>query len=112
MLEQAVLPATATEHTRTTVFARYNALQDTGNALGFLLVSAVLAVPIWTAARSPANTRELRLMLAVYPAASLASIALYACLSSPVHAPTDIRRSPLSREGRRVVTGRSAVCSP
>ena len=109
MLEQAMLPATATEHTRTTVFARYNALQDTGNALGFLLVSAVLAVPIWTAERSQANTGELRLMLAVYPAASLASIALYACLSSSVEAPTDIRRSPLSREGRRVVTRLSAL---
>ena len=105
MLEQAMLPATATEHTRTTVFARYNALQDTGNALGFLLVSALLAVPIWTAEPSPANRGELRL----YPASSLASIALYACLSSSVEAPTGIRRSPLSREGRRVVTRLSAL---
>ncbi|HEX9248255.1 MAG TPA: MFS transporter, partial [Gemmatimonadaceae bacterium] len=36
-------------------------------------------------------------------------IALYACLSSSVEAPTDIRRSPLSREGRRVVTRLSAL---
>ena len=62
MLEQAVLPATATEHTRTTVFARYNALQDTGNALGFLLVSALLAVPIWTAehAKDGGSSRDCR----------------------------------------------------
>lgn len=109
MLEQAMLPATATEHTRTTAFARYNASQDAGNALGFLLVAALLAVPIWTAEPTAANASQLRIILAVYPATSLASIALYARLSSSLEAPTGIRRSTLSREGRRVVTGLSAL---
>jgi len=109
MLEQAILPATATEHTRTTAFARYNALQDVGNALGFLLVAGMLAVPIWSAAPAGTNARELRIILAIYPVTSLAAIALYAGLSSSVEAPTAIRRAPLSREGRHVVTRLSAL---
>ena len=109
MLEQAILPATATEHTRTTVFARYNALQDTGNALGFLLVAGMLAVPIWIAEPAPTNTGELRIILAIYPATSLAAIVLYACLSPSVEAPTALGRTPLSREGRRVVARLSAL---
>ena len=109
MLEQAILPATATDDTRTTAFARYNALQDTGNALGFLLVAAFLAVPIWMAAPVPASAGRLRVILAVYPATSLISLALYARLSSSLEAPADTRQSPLSREGRRVVARLSAL---
>ena len=90
-----MLPATATEHTRTTVFARYNALQDTGNALGFLLVAGMLAVPIWIAEPAPTNAGELRIILAIYPATSLAAIVLYAGLSPPVEAPTALGRTPL-----------------
>jgi len=109
MLEQAVLPATATDETRTTAFARYNALQDTGNALGFLLVAALLAVPIGMAAPGAETAGGLRTILAVYPATSLVSIALYARLSSLVEAPTHTRRLRLSRDGRRVVTRLSAL---
>jgi MFS family permease len=109
MLEQAMLPATATEETRTTAFARYNALQDAGNALGFLLVAGMLAVPIGIAALAGAGAGELRIILAIYPVTSLAAIALYASLSSAVEAPVAIRRAPLSREGRRVVTRLSAL---
>jgi len=110
MLEQAVLPATATDDTRTTAFARYNALQDTGNALGFLLVAALLAVPLGMA-RAPGAEKagEFRIILAVYPATSLVSIALYARLSSLVEPPTPTRRFRLSRDGRRVVTRLSAL---
>jgi predicted MFS family arabinose efflux permease len=108
-LEQAMLPATATPETRTTAFARYNALQDAGNALGFLLVAAFLAVPLPTAAPAVANARELRIVLAAYPVASLVSITIYALLSSSVEAPMGALRSPLSREGRRVVTRLSAL---
>src|SRR5215813_7487145 len=104
MLEQAVLPATATDDTRTTAFARYNALQDTGNALGFLLVAALLAVPIGIAAPGAEKAGELRIILAVYPATSLVSIALYARLSSSVEVSTHNRRVRLSLDGRRVVT--------
>jgi MFS family permease len=109
MLEQAMLPATATEQTRTTAFARYNALQDAGNALGFLIVAGMLAVPIWIASPAPTNIRELRIVLAIYPITSLAAIVLYTCLSPSVEAPTAIRRAPLSREGRRVITRLSAL---
>jgi predicted MFS family arabinose efflux permease len=61
------------------------------------------------AAPAVANARELRIVLAAYPAASLVSIAIYALLSSSVEAPMGARRSPLSREGRRVVTRLSAL---
>jgi MFS family permease len=109
MLEQAVLPTTATDETRTTAFARYNALQDTGNALGFLLVAALLTVPIGMAAPGVEEASEFRIILAVYPVTSLVSIALYVRLSSLVEAPTHTRRFPLSRDGRRVVTRLSAL---
>ncbi len=109
VLEQAMLPATATPETRTSAFARYNALQDAGNAFGFLLVAAFLAVPLPTAAPAVANARELRIVLAAYPAATLVSIAIYALLSSSVEAPMGALRSPLSDEGRRVVTRLSAL---
>src|SRR5207249_6257812 len=108
-LEQAMLPATATPEERTTAFARYNALQDAGNALGFLLVAAFLAVPLPTAAPPSANATELRIVLAAYPAASVIAIAIYALLSSSVEAPMGALRSPLSREGRRVVTKLAAL---
>jgi MFS family permease len=38
-LEQAILPATVSEHERTQVFAWYNALQDAGTATGALLAA-------------------------------------------------------------------------
>jgi len=38
-LEQAILPATATDAERTQVFARYNAIADTGGAAGALLAA-------------------------------------------------------------------------
>jgi MFS family permease len=39
ILEQAALPATTTDAERTTVFARYNVLQDVGHAVGSLLAA-------------------------------------------------------------------------
>src|SRR5262245_12965136 len=36
ILDQAVLPATATDHGRTAAFAAYNVMQDAGHALGAL----------------------------------------------------------------------------
>jgi predicted MFS family arabinose efflux permease len=109
MLEQAMLPATTADETRTTAFARYNALQDAGNAFGFLLVAALLAVPLPTTAAAAGNTKPLRIVLAVYPIASLVSIALYAWLSPSLEASKGTRRPHLSREGRRVVTKLSAL---
>lgn len=109
VLEQAMLPSTASDTTRTTAFARYNALQDGGNALGFLLVAAALAVPLPTAVSESADPRILRAILATYPVLSLISIALYARLSSSVEAPRAALRTPLSPEGRRVVTRLSTL---
>ncbi len=97
VLEQAMLPATATDAGRTTAFARYHALQDAGNALGFLLVGAWLA-------------SHLRLALAAYPALCLVSLVLYARLSPSVEAPARAgQRVPVSPEGRRVIARISAL---
>src|SRR2546426_5282327 len=109
VLEQAMLPSTASDTTRTMAFARYNALQDGGNALGFLLVAAALAVPLPTAVSESADPRILRAILATYPVLSLVSIGLYARLSSSVEAPRAASRTPLSPEGRRVVTRLSTL---
>jgi len=79
------------------------------NALGFLLAAPFLAVPIWMAAPVPASAGRLRVILAVYPATSLISLALYARLSSSLEAPANTRQSPLSREGRRIVARLSAL---
>lgn len=43
VLEQAIIPMTATDRERTRVFARYNVLQDTGHGIGALLA----ALPDW-----------------------------------------------------------------
>ena len=92
-----MLPATATDAGRTTAFARYHALQDAGNALGFLLVGAWLA-------------SHLRLALAAYPALCLVSLVLYARLSPSVEAPARAgQRVPVSPEGRRVIARISAL---
>src|SRR5438876_10120719 len=73
VLEQAVLPATATDADRTRVFAWYNVLQDAGHALGGL------AAGLPTLLRALAHLGELpaiRASLWLYAAIMLASLAL------------------------------------
>lgn len=109
MLEQALLPATVSEAGRTTAFARYNALQDATNALGFLAVAGLLALPFGARAGADSPQGPLRALLALHPLVCLVSLALYARLSPAVEATAAARRAPLTPAGRRVVLRISAL---
>ncbi|HEX8795810.1 MAG TPA: MFS transporter [Polyangiaceae bacterium] len=98
-LEQAILPATTTEGGRTQAFAWYNALQDTGHALGALAAGlpALLEHSTWNL--SPGTSH--RLGLAFYGCLALVCVALYARLSPSLAGTT--RAAPLSPQSRRVL---------
>lgn len=98
-LEQAILPATTTEGGRTQAFAWYNALQDTGHALGALLagIPALLDRGGWNVAPGASH----RLGLAFYGCLALACVVLYARLSPSVKG--TMHPAPLSTQSRRVL---------
>ncbi|HVF63632.1 MAG TPA: MFS transporter [Casimicrobiaceae bacterium] len=80
-LEQAMLPATASDAERTQVFARYNAVADIGGAVGALLA----ALPTLLQARFElTEVRAYDATIFVYAGLALAAAALYARLSSSV----------------------------
>ena len=96
VIEQAILPATVEDSTRTQTFAWYNVLQDAGHALGSL--AAGLPVVLQTAA-DLAPTAALRLSVCVYAALALVGAGFYLRLSSTVErarAPR-LRVSPATR---------------
>lgn len=98
-LEQAILPATTTERGRTGAFAWYNALQDTGHALGALLAGVPVLLERGALALSPSASH--RLGLGAYGVLALVCLGLYARLSrstTVVDAP-----APLSPGSRRVL---------
>jgi MFS family permease len=97
VLEQAILPATTTDASRTRAFAWYTALQDAGHALGSLLagVPAFMATALGLAAVGGE-----RLGLVGLALLGLASLGLYGGLSPAadgVAAPAGARLSSASR---------------
>ena len=90
-LEQAILPATATDAERTMVFARYNAIADVGGAAGALLAAlpALLRDRLHVAELHAYDSTVL-----VYAALALIVAWLYSRLSSRVES------APLPRAGR------------
>ena len=105
VLEQALLPATATDDGRTRVFAWYNVLQDAGHALGGLAagmpaVLRGLGVPDVTALRLAVGTCAL---LTLLPAL------LYLALSPTVDGPRPEAPARLSSESRSVLWRISAL---
>jgi MFS family permease len=101
VLEQAVLPATATDATRTRAFAWYNVLQDAGHALGGLLAAG----PSVLVGAGASELAALRLFLGLYTVLLLAAVPCYRALSPAVEMPpADAgRRSRVSAESRRVI---------
>jgi len=95
VVEQSLLPATATDRERTTAFARYHVLQDAGHALGALLASA----PAWMARLGVApGVASDRAAVLAYAALSLLPVALYARLTpAPAAARPRVALSPASR---------------
>jgi MFS family permease len=98
-LEQAMLPATTTEGGRTQAFAWYNALQDTGHALGALAaaVPALLERGRWNLSPEASH----RAGLAFYGALGLACVTLYVRLTPSIAGPRG--HAPLSPRSRRVL---------
>ncbi|HYM48062.1 MAG TPA: MFS transporter, partial [Burkholderiaceae bacterium] len=99
-LEQAILPATATDAERTQIFARYNALADVGGAAGALL--AALPALLRDRLQVP-EVRAYDATVLVYAALILIVALLYARLSAqaergPAPSPADLaHHAPRSR---------------
>jgi MFS family permease len=96
VVEQAALPATASDRERTMVFAKYNVLQDVGHALGALL--AIL--PSALQQSGVADVSAFRISVAVYGALSLLPAFAYWRLSTTVEVPRvgdGNRVSPVTR---------------
>ena len=99
-LEQAVLPATATDRERTRVIAWYNVLQDAGHALGSLLAG----LPVLLRGMLHVDAlASLRLAILVYVALMAVTALLYLWLSPAIEAPVRSARVTISRESRGVL---------
>ncbi len=100
IVDQAILPATASDAQRTAVFAWYNVVQDAGHALGALCAAAPALL------RGLAGASEIashRLALAAYAAIQLATAFAYARLSAASEIDRSVPRRRLSPEARRVL---------
>jgi MFS family permease len=105
VVEQAALPATASDRERTMVFAKYNVLQDIGHALGSLLA----ALPSVLAQNGMAGIAAFQVPLAIYAALSLLPLLAYWRLSSTIEAPRVSRTITISRESRSILWKISAL---
>lgn len=108
VLESTMLPNTTDDHGRTTVFARYTAMQDVGHGIGALcagLPSVLLLIP----GVLPDQASAWSLGLAALPA--LVAIPLYLGLSPVVELAGNAAPIPVSPAGRRTITKLSALFS-
>jgi MFS family permease len=80
VVEQAALPATASDRERTLVFAKYNVLQDVGHALGSLLA----AMPTLLQHQGIASLDAFRASVALYALLSLMPLFAYWRLSPTI----------------------------
>ena len=100
VLEQAILPTTTTDESRTKAFAWYNVLQDAGHAIGSLLAGA----PYLFRAVFPASESvSFRLAMGLAAALILVTAVLYQNLSPEVEAPTAQKKVPVSPQTRRIL---------
>jgi len=95
VVEQAILPATASDAERTQTFAWYNVLQDTGHAVG----SLAAGLPVVFAAAGVGPLGASRLAVLVTAGLALATAGLYLRLSPTVElgAPARLTVSPSTR---------------
>jgi len=110
VIEQAILPATVTDATRTRAFAWYNVLQDAGHALGSLLAGAPALIAAAWAGRAAgpdpgaaAGPAPLAAGLAFAALLGLATLALYLRLSPAVEPAAGRARAPVSPATRRLL---------
>ena len=100
VIEQAALPATASDRDRTMAFAKYNVLQDIGHALGSLLA----ALPsVLEHAGAAEGIGAFRASVGLYAVLSLAPALAYLRLSTAIEAPHVARTSRLTPESRSIL---------
>jgi MFS family permease len=100
VLEQAVLPATASDVERTMVFAKYNVLQDVGHAVGALLAGLPSLLERTQIAAEPS---AFKLSLGIYAVLSLLPFIAYVRLSSKIEQPQVGRAARVSPRSRRIL---------
>jgi MFS family permease len=99
VVEQAALPATASDRERTMVFAKYNVLQDIGHALGALLA----ALPPVLQQSGIANVPAYRSSIGIYAVLSLLPALAYWRLSSKVETARVAAGNRVSPETRGIL---------
>jgi MFS family permease len=99
VVEQAALPATASDRERTIVFAKYNVLQDVGHAFGSLLA----ALPSFLQQNGIAGIDAFRVSIAVYAVLSSLPLLAYWRLSAAVEASRVARTISISPESRTIL---------
>jgi len=100
VIEQAILPATASNAERTRAFAWYNVLQDVGHAFGSLL-AGVPALLRGSLGLSELDALRIAMLFAAL--LTLSAAALYPRLSRAVEPARGAKRPPLSPETRRTL---------
>ncbi len=105
-VEQAILPSTAADERRTSVFALYNVLQSAGAALGALMAGAPHFLSRFGAAPELA---AMRATMASYAILMGVTALLYAGLTEEVEVYASRRGAPASPATRRVVAKLSAL---
>jgi MFS family permease len=99
IVDQVVLPATASNAERTKIFAWYNVLQDVGHAAGGLLAAAPALIH---AATGMGELESLDVAMLVYASLHLVIALVYARLSSASEAAAT-ERIRISPESRRIL---------
>jgi MFS family permease len=100
VVEQAALPATASDSERTMTFAKYNVLQDAGHAFGALLAALP---PALEAGGIADGTAAFRASVGVYAALSLLPALAYLRLSPAIEAPRVGRAKRVSAQSRAIL---------
>lgn len=98
VLEHTILASTTSDERRTRAFAWYNVLQDSGHALGGLLVALPMALRAWGGA---GEMESFRLSMGVYAVLILAAALPSLLLSSAVEAPAARGATKVSKDTRR-----------
>jgi MFS family permease len=106
VLEQALLPATTSDHERTNVFARYNVLQDMGHALGALLAGVPALFERWSV---QSEVSALQMSVGIYAILCLLPCMMYPGLSPRMECGRLGRGQPVSEETRRILWRMSSL---
>ena len=106
IIDQAILPATATDAERTKIFAWYNVLQDAGHALGGLAAGLPVLLRGWAAAD---EAQSLQATMLLYAGLHLVVALAYSRLSPECESSATIGPARLSAQSRRILVRISAL---